>query len=88
MMLAGLRGQTALREGTRMLGVGETRVSADTRWPKLVSDDFGALSFPLLSPAIPGDPVCAQACVKGDLGLRGTRAGVRAGPSLRVWLSH
>lgn len=56
-MLAGLRGQTALREGTRMLGVGETRVSADTRWPKLVSDDFGALSFPLLSPAIPGDPV-------------------------------
>lgn len=33
-----------------MLGVGETGVSADTRWRRLVSDDLGALSFPLLFP--------------------------------------
>lgn len=67
-----------------ILGVGETIVSADTRWPKLA----GALSFPLLFLSIPGHPVSAQACVKGDTGLRGTREGGRAGPSLKVWLSH
>lgn len=67
-----------------ILGVGETIVSADTRWPKLA----GALSFSLLFLSIPGHPVSAQACVKGDTGLRGTREGGRAGPSLKVWLSH
>lgn len=71
-----------------ILGVGETRVSADTRRPKLVSDDLRGSSFPLLFLSIPGHPVSAQACVKGDTGLRGTREGGRAGPSLRVWLSH
>lgn len=73
---------------SEILGVGETRVSVDTGWLKLVSDDLGALSFPLLFLAIPGYPVSAQACVKGDMGLRGTREGGRAGPLLRVWLSH
>lgn len=65
---------------SEILGVGETRVSADTRWLKLVSDDLGALSFPLLFLAIPGHPVSAQACVKGDMGLRGTGKEVELGP--------
>lgn len=39
-----------------MLGVGDTRVSADTRWCRLMSDDLGTLSFPLLFPALPGHP--------------------------------